>query len=199
MALMLFNPPEWVQFLIIDPKKSNLFKTMSLMPHVFGLHDDSNILKVLDDVIEVEAPRRKDMLASERCDDIWALRDKGIMLPILYIVIDEYITVINNLDKDQQKEFDTKFQVIISQLPSLGIRLLFVPHRATGIVNKTNRTMIQYTAAVRADIEDVKDTLGIAKWDRALTRPGDTAVKNANIKNAVYVLSLIHISEPTRR
>lgn len=187
MALMLFNPPEWVQFLIIDPKKSNLFKTMSLMPHVFGLHDDSNILKVLDDVIEVEAPRRKDMLASERCDDIWALRDKGIMLPILYIVIDEYITVINNLDKDQQKEFDTKFQVIISQLPSLGIRLLFVPHRATGIVNKTNRTMIQYTAAVRADIEDVKDTLGIAKWDRALTRPGDTAVKNANIKNAVYV------------
>lgn len=47
--------------------------------------------------------------------------------------------------------------------------------------------MIQYTAAVRADIEDVKDTLGIAKWDRALTRPGDTAVKNANIKNAVYV------------
>lgn len=134
MALMLFNPPEWVQFLIIDPKKSNLFKTMSLMPHVFGLHDDSNILKVLDDVIEVEAPRRKDMLASERCDDIWALRDKGIMLPILYIVIDEYITVINNLDKDQQKEFDTKFQVIISQLPSLGIRLLFVPHRATGIV-----------------------------------------------------------------
>lgn len=107
---------------------------MSLMPHVFGLHDDSNILKVLDDVIEVEAPRRKDMLASERCDDIWALRDKGIMLPILYIVIDEYITVINNLDKDQQKEFDTKFQVIISQLPSLGIRLLFVPHRATGIV-----------------------------------------------------------------
>lgn len=187
MSLMLFNSPELIQFLIIDPKKSNLFKTLSLMPHVFGLHDDSNILKVLDDIIEVEAPRRKEMLANERCDDIWALRDKGVVLPIIYIVIDEYITVINNLDKDQQKEFDTKFQVIISQLPSLGIRLLFVPHRATGIVNKTNRTMIQYTAAVRADIEDVKDTLGVAKWDRALTKPGDTAVKNSNIKNAVYI------------
>lgn len=187
MSLMLFNSPESVQFLIIDPKKSNLFLTMSLMPHVFGLHDDSNILKVLDDIIDVEAPRRKELLANERCDDIWALRDKGIMLPILYIVIDEYITVLSNLDKDQQKEFDGKFQVIISQLPSLGIRLLFVPHRATGIVNKTNRTMIQYTAAVRADVEDVKDTLGINKWDRALTKPGDTAVKHSMIKNAVYI------------
>ena len=187
ISLMLFNAPESVQFLIIDPKKSNLFKTMSLMPHVMGLHDDGNILKVLGDIIDVEAPRRKELLANERCDDIWALRDKGIMLPILYIVIDEYITVINNLDKDEQKEFDTKFQVIISQLPSLGIRLLFVPHRATGIVNKTNRTMIQYTAAVRADIEDVKDTLGVSKWDRALTKPGDTAVKHSMIKNAVYI------------
>lgn len=187
MSLMLFNSPELIQFLIIDPKESNLFKTLSLMPHVFGLHDDNNILKVLDDIIEVEAPRRKEILANERCDDIWALRDKGVVLPIIYIVIDEYITVINKLDKDQQKEFDTKFQVIISQLPSLGIRLLFVPHRATGIVNKTNRTMIQYTAAVKANIEDVKDTLGVAKWDRALTKPGDTAVKNSNIKNAVYI------------
>lgn len=187
ISLMLFNAPESVQFLIIDPKKSNLFKTMSLMPHVMGLHDDSNILKVLGDIIDVEAPRRKELLSNERCDDIWALRDKGIMLPILYIVIDEYITVISNLDKDEQKEFDTKFQIIISQLPSLGIRLLFVPHRATGIVNKTNRTMIQYTAAVRADIEDVKDTLGVSKWDRALTKPGDTAVKHSMIKNAVYI------------
>ena len=83
---------------------------MSLMPHVCGLHDDSNILSVLQDIIEVEAPRRKKLLADNRCDDIWALWKKGIYIPVLYLVIDEYITVINNLDKDDQKDFDNKIQ-----------------------------------------------------------------------------------------
>lgn len=187
MSLMLFNTPEDVIFVIIDPKESNLFKTMALMPHVCGLHNDKNILKILDDIIEVEAPRRKKLLADNRCDDIWALRKKGIKLPVLYLVIDEYITVINGLDKDRQKEFDGKIQTLISQLPSQGIRLLFVPHRATGVVNKTNRTMLQFTAAVRADKDDVLDTLNIQKWDRALTKPGDIAVKSAMLPVAMYV------------
>lgn len=187
MSLMLFNTPEDVMFIIVDPKESNLFKTMSLMPHVCGLHNDKEILKILDDIIEVEAPRRKKLLVDNRCDDIWALRKKGIKLPVLYLVIDEYITVINNLDKDQQKEFDGKIQTLISQLPSQGIRLLFVPHRATGVVNKTNRTMLQFTAAVRADVEDVIDTLGIQKWTRALTKPGDIALKSSSMTTATFV------------
>ena len=186
MCLMLFNSPEDVQFIIVDPKESNLFKTIALMPHVAGLHNDEHILDILDDIIEIEAPRRKKILNDNRCDDIWALRKKGVKMPILYLVIDEYITVINNLDKDQQKDFDAKIQTLISQLPSQGIRLLFVPHRATGVVNKTNRTMLQFTAAVRADTEDVKDTLGIPKWTRALTQPGDIAIKNSSIKDGTY-------------
>lgn len=187
MSLMMFNTPEDVEFIIVDPKESTLFNTMALMPHVCGLHNDDHILEILEDIIEVEAPRRAKLLADNRADDIWALRKKGIKLPVLYLVIDEYITVLNNLDKDQQKEFDAKIQTLISRLPSQGIRLLFVPHRATGVVNKTNRTMLQFTAAVRADVEDVKDTLGIAKWDRALTKPGDIAYKSSNSKNASYV------------
>ena len=187
MCLMAFNTPDDVQFIIIDPKKSNLFRTMALMPHVCGLHDDSYILKIFDDVIEREAPRRKRLLENNDVDDIWALRKKGIQLPVLYIVIDEFITVMNGLEAEDKKEFTKKFQTIISQLPSLGIRLIFVPHRATGIVDKTSRTMIQYTACVRSDSSDVMDTLDIKKWDRALTNPGDIAVKSANMKNAKYV------------
>jgi S-DNA-T family DNA segregation ATPase FtsK/SpoIIIE len=187
MSLILFNTPEDVQFIIVDPKESNLFKTLSLFPHVCGLHNDKQIIKILDDIIEVEAPRRKKLLSDNRCDDIWALRKKGIRLPVLYLVIDEYITVINNLDKDAAKEFDGKIQTLISQLPSQGIRLLFVPHRATGVVNKTNRTMLQFTAAVRADIDDVIDTLGVKKWDRALTKPGDIAIKTSSTPKATYV------------
>lgn len=188
MSMMLFNSPEEIQFIIIDPKSSNLFKTMALMPHVCGLHDNSNILAILDDIIDVEAPRRKKILADHACDDIWALREKGVVLPVLYLVIDEYLTVKNSFeDADKQKEFDNKIQILISQLPSQGIRLMFVPHRATGVVNKTNRVMLQFTAAIRADIEEVNDTLGVKNWKRPLTSPGDIAVKSSSMQRASYV------------
>lgn len=186
-SLMLFNPPESVQFIIVDPKGSHLFKTLALMPHVCGLHDDSHILDILDDIINVEAPRRKELLDAHEVDDIWGLRKKGVMLPVLYLVIDEYMSVLGNLGKDRREEFDTKIKIVISQLPSLGIRLIFVPHRAMGVVDKTNRTMIQFAAAVRANVDDVKDTLSIQKWTRALTNQGDVAIKSSSMKNAMFV------------
>lgn len=186
-SLMLFNPPESVQFIIVDPKGSHLFKTLALMPHVCGLHDDSHILDILDDIINVEAPRRKELLDAHEVDDIWGLRKKGVMLPVLYLVIDEYMSVLGNLGKDRKEEFDTKIKILISQLPSLGIRLIFVPHRAMGVVDKTNRTMIQFAAAVRANVDDVKDTLSIQKWSRALTNQGDVAIKSSSMKNAMFV------------
>lgn len=186
-SLMLFNSPESVQFIIVDPKGSHLFKTLALMPHVCGLHDDSHILDILDDIINVEAPRRKELLDAHEVDDIWGLRKKGVMLPVLYLVIDEYMSVLGNLGKDRKEEFDTKIKILISQLPSLGIRLIFVPHRAMGVVDKTNRTMIQFAAAVRANVDDVKDTLSIQKWSRALTNQGDVAIKSSSMKNAMFV------------
>lgn len=158
------------------------------MPHVAGLHNDDNILSIMDDLISCEAPARKRLLQDNRCDDIWALRKKGIKLPVLYLVIDEYITVKNNLErKEMDKDLDNKLQIIISQLPSLGIRLMIVPHRATGVVNKTNRTMLQFTASVKGDIDDVNDTLGIKTWKRPLTKPGDIALKTSSSKDAIYV------------
>ncbi len=186
LMLSVFNTPDDVQFIVVDPKESNLFNTFALLPHVAGLHNDEKILDIMDDIINNEAKRRKALLAANKCDDIWALRKKGVKLPILYLVIDEYITVRNNLGP-MDKELDSKLQVIISQLPSQGIRLLFVPHRATGVVNRTNRTMLQFTASVKGDIEDVNDTLNITKWKRALTKPGDIAIKTSAEQNARYV------------
>lgn len=191
ISMMLFNSPEDVQFIIIDPKESNLFKKLALMPHVAGLHNDDDIIEVMDDIIDNEASRRKRLLADNKCDSIWDLKKKGIKIPILYLVIDEYITVKSNCEsKGIDKELNSKLQVLISQLPSQGIRLIFVPHRATGVVDKTNRTMLQFTASVKGDSEDVIDTLGIKKWDRALVNPGDIAIKSSSMKEAIYVRSV---------
>lgn len=187
MSLMMFNTPEDVVFLLIDPKESTLFKTLALMPHVCGLHNDENILQVLRDVIECEGARRKKLLADHKCDDIWDLRKrKGIKLPVLYIVIDEVMTVVSNLG-DKSKEFFELMKVIISQLPSTGIRLIFVPHRAQGVVDKTIRSLIDYVAAVRADAEVVKETLDIKKWDRHLINQGDTAIRLQGYGRGMFV------------
>ena len=186
LSLALFNTPEDVQFIIVDPKEANLFNQISLLPHVAGLHNDSQVLQIMDDIISNEAPRRKKLLADNRVDDIWGLRDKGIKVPILYLVIDEYITVRMNLG-EQSKILDAKLQVMISQLPSLGIRVIFVPHRSIGIVDKTNRTMIQFTACVKSDIDEVNDTLGIKGWKRPLINPGDIALKTSATPDPMYV------------
>lgn len=176
MPLMLFNTPEQVQLCIIDPKESTLFKTMSLMPHVCGLHDGSNIIQIMTDIIEREGARRKKLLADNRCEDIWALWEKGIQVPILYLVIDEVMTIKGNLGADF-KEFLRLLMVILSQLPSQGIFLMMVPHRSQGIIDKTNRTMIGYACAIRADSEVVKETLDLKAWDRPLIKQGDMAIK----------------------
>lgn len=187
-SFMAFNTPEDVQLLIIDPKESNLFKTVSLMPHVCGLHNDSNILQIMDDLINIEGPRRKKLLADNMCDDIWDLRErKGVKLPVLYIVIDEVMSVIANLGKGPDAEFNRLLNIIITQLPSLGICLLFVPHRATGVVDKTARVNMAFTAAVRADEEVVKETLDIKKWDRMLTQKGDIALKMSDTSGSKFV------------
>ena len=187
-SLMLFNTPEDVMFIIVDPKESNLFKTLALMPHVAGIHNNEKILEILSDIIDNEAPRRKKLLADNRCENIWDLRKKGIKLPVLYLVIDEYMTVKNDLkEKGLEKELDSKLQVLISQLPSQGIRLLFVPHRATGVVDKTNRTMLQFTASVKGSNDEVCDTLGIKSWKHELTNPGDVALKSSNMREPLYV------------
>lgn len=187
-ALATFNTPEDIQFLIIDPKESLLFKTVALLPHCCGLHNNANILNILDDVLNKEAPRRKQLLADERCETIWDLRKKGIQLPYLYIVIDEVMTVIKSLQADgRDKDFLNTIIQIITQLPSLGIGVLMVPHRAQGVVDKTTRGQMHFRAAVRASDEVVKETLDITKFDRALINPGDIALRTSNLPKPIFV------------
>lgn len=179
MQLQMFNLPEDVQFCYIDPKESYLFKCLSYMPHCCGLHNHHNTLEIMNDIIEKEGSRRKRLLQDNQCDTIWDLRKKGIKLPVLYLVIDEYMTV-NDYYSDRSSELKSKLQVILSQLPSQGIRVLFVPHRAQGVVDKTSRALISYAAAVKCDNDIVKETLDEKKWTRRLTMPGDIALKVAD-------------------
>lgn len=188
--LMAFNTPEDVQVVIIDPKQSSMLYTLSLLPHVAGYHRHDNILKILKDIIEVEGARREKILMDHKCDDIWELRKlKGIKLPVLYIFIDEIMTVTAALGGAEKELFEL-MKVIISQLPSKGIRLIFIPHRATGVVDATVRHLISFAAAIRANNDVVTETLGIKKFDQELPNPGDTAIMMAGETKAMYAKSI---------
>lgn len=184
MNLATFNLPDAVQFLVIDPKESALFKTIGLLPHVCGVHPQGNELNILKDVIDKEGDRRKKLLKDHNCDDIWSLRAKGIMLPFLYIVIDEVVTIINKQKElGNDKLFLNLLLTVVTQLPSQGIGVLFVPHRAQGIIDKNTRSMVPFTAAVRAKAELVKETLDCPKWTKVLTNPGDVALNTVDFAN----------------
>ena len=186
MSFMFFNSPDEVQFIIVDPKESNIFKTVSLMPHIIGLHSVDTVLQLFKELIDVEAPRRKKILSDNYCENIWDLRKKGVTLPVIYLVLDEVITIIEKLG-DGAKEFNSLLLIVLTQLPSLGIRPIILPHRANGVIDKTTRENIHYKAAIRATTEIVKETTGLGKWQIPLTSPGDSAIIIPTIPNGVFI------------
>jgi hypothetical protein len=190
MQMCMWNPVEDINMIIIDPKDSNMFKTFALMPHVAGLHGKDSVLDVLEDVINNEGERRKKILSDAKVENIWDLKKKGYVLPVLYVFIDEIMTILETLG-EAKRDFQGKLSVLISELPYVGIRVIFVPHRATGVIDKTTRSLIQYVASVKGANEDIKDTLGISKWTQSLINPGDMAIMHSGIKNPMYARSLV--------
>jgi hypothetical protein len=188
-TLAAFNTPEDIQFIIVDPKKTALFKTFALLPHVAGLHDGTDILDVFRDIMESEAERRKKLLADARVDNIWEYMDStGVKLPVIMIVIDEIVTIYSDLkEQNLHKEFQNYIKKILTQLPFIGIGLMMIPHRTTGILDPLTRMNVSYKSAVMATQDAIKEELGISGWNRPLTLPGDMAVTTASWKSPRYL------------
>lgn len=198
-SLVTFNSPEDVALIIVDPKNSTMFNTLALFPHVIGKHDGQNILDIFREIIEVEAPKRATLLSDSRCENIkdYNKLHPDAKMPRLYVVIDEVISVRDGLlkvrdgekeaeAKNRVKEFNSSMLTIMSKMPYIGIGLIFIPHRATGIIDKTARTLLKLKAAVMAEEDEIDETLGEA-IDRRLTAPGDIALRVVSMESARFV------------
>ena len=185
--LMAFNTPEDVQILMVDPKNSAMMKTVSLMPHVCGFHTHETILELLRTVVEKEGKRREKLLQDHGCDTIWDLRDiTGIKLPILYIFMDEFITITGSLEREERKELDTLIKTIVTNFPSKGIRLIIISHRTQGEVDKTVRGNMGFRACIMATAETIKETLDISKPPVELPNIGDTLASMKGERLPIY-------------
>ena len=195
LQLCMYSSPREVQFEVFDVKgtSSDFYSMDEHLPHFKKFESvGKRILQRLRHITTVEADRRKKILNEHDVIAIADLKNKGVdvEMPYLYVLIDEIVGLIGTFTKDEHAEFKDLMNVLITQMPNLGIRLILVPHRVTNdIVPKTTYTNVGCIACVRTDSKEIASTLDITKKDFPydLTNSGDMALKTGEVNKGKTV------------
>lgn len=205
IQLAITNTPTDLQFIFINPKPDDLFRSAYMLPHTARLIEgssDENAEEIYDLVckLEEEITKRQDLFAEKGCANIWEYRDEGETMPALFIQFDEYISIrqmIDNLtivkkeeEKDLPKEerlgidylksFDGKMKQLLTRAPSSGIFIHLVSHVFTGIINKQDRLLTPYKVVIRGNkelVDSVFDASELTNFHKTLANPGDSVIK----------------------
>jgi hypothetical protein len=192
LNFMILQSPMQHQFILIDPKATGLFDTMSLMPHVMGLHapqqDDDNapryILALLEELIYTEGERRKKLFKDKGYENYWDyIAGEGEdSLPLITLVIDEYLSVNGMFKETKQKlgedlrpQFLSYINNLVSKLPAYGLRLIIIPHRVPGLVEPMTRDLMKFKATFRSAEDLSAANLAQNKVGIPLPNAGDMA------------------------
>lgn len=186
--LAMWNSPRDLNFIICDPKdKLSDFKNFKL-PHVkeFVTRDEDIVAK-LRYLVRDEAKRRENVIGDLNKVNIWDFKAENpdIELPIIYVIIDEVVTLADRMDKETKAEFQGYLRELITRLPAAGIRALLIPHVIKDdIIKKTTTDLIPCRISVKGDNKHIENNLNIKNFPHLLKRKGDMAVKlpDANVK-----------------
>lgn len=189
--LALFHSPKEVIFYIADTKGTGSdfyeFKT----PHVMKFESEvDGILSMLHWLTTVEAAKRSEILTTTKSKNIWEHNERSINepLPVLYVVIDEMVSLAAELNTEEMNTYRGYLQQLVTKLPSVGIRLIGLPHVLKhDVIGKTVSDMVGFKVSVGGDAEHIQTTTGATKRDfpYTLTNKGDTAVKGNIIKGSL--------------
>lgn len=188
-----FVPPSELNLYICDPKEGiSDFKAFTL-PHVKKfVSGDDNIVATLRNLVKVEAPRRKKIIGDAGFVNIWDYKERypDIKMPIIYVVIDEVVTLASRMDKETNNEFRMLLRELISQLPALGIRAFLIPHILNNdIIEKKTSALVPCKISVCGNAEHIEAATGSKpkEFPYKLVNKGDMAVKLAGFNNTLYV------------
>ena len=193
-----FVGPKELQFYICDPKgEISDFKSFCL-PHVRRfVTSDADIMETLRWLVKVEAPRRKKIIGAgdnlTSSQNIWDFKDRypDVELSIIYVVIDEVVTLASRMEKDTFSEFRSMLRELISQLPALGIRAILIPHvLKNDIIEKKTSDLVLCRISVCGDPEHVESVTGAKSKDFPfkLTMPGDMGVRMPPVSQSIMYL-----------
>jgi len=190
--------PKELWIYILDPKEGiSDFKSFTL-PHVKKFEsNDTRIIDALRYVVKVEAPKRKKLIGDHGFVNIWDFKKvhPDIDLPIIYILVDEVVTLASRMDKEVNYEFRMLLRELISQLPALGIRAILIPHILNNdIIEKKTSDLVPFKVSVMGDADHIEKATGskFKEFPYRLTNQGDNAVKlNVVSSNTMFVHSAV--------
>ena len=175
--------PRQLNLYVCDPKEGISDYKAFCLPHVKKfVNNDNDIVTTLRALVKQEAPRRKKMIGDAGFVNIWDYKERhpDVHLPVIYVVIDEVVTLAERMDKETKQEFQGLLVELISQLPALGIRAFLIPHVIKNdIIRKTTTDLIPCRISVCGDPDHVESTTGTKPKDFTykLKNTGDMAVK----------------------
>ena len=182
--MMFFLKPSELQFYILDPKEAISDFSNLETPHIRKfVSSDKEILAELRNVVKVEGPRRKKIIGDAGCKNIWDFKKRypDVEMPLLYVVIDEVITLAERMEKEVKDEFQGLILELVSQLPAVGIRIFMIPHVVKDQVLKKSITdLIPCRISVRGDAEHIEKSVGAKNFKHRLLHQGDMAVRFNN-------------------
>lgn len=192
--MMFFLKPSELQFYILDPKeKVSDFKYM-LMPHIRKfVYTDKEIIEELRYIVKVEGARRQKIIGDAGFVNIDDFKKKNpdVELPLLYVVIDEIITLAERMSKEEKDEFQSLLLELVSRLPALGIRIFMIPHVVKDqILKKSITDLIPCRVSVRGDAEHIEKSVGVKNFKHRLVHQGDIVVR-LNNDPATFVHSAV--------
>lgn len=212
-----FCSPKELNIYIIDPKDSTSdFKRFTL-PHVkkFATRYKSeqgvivnpngvDMLTTLSQIVRVEAPRRKKLIGDAKCVNIWDFRKKcpDVDLPLLYVVIDEAVTIAEDMDKDDKKEYQSYMTQLITQFPNLGIRAFLIPHVVKDqIIKKTATDSVKCRISVKGSPDHIESSTGTKPKDfkYKLCNVGDMAVNIPDIKQQTMFIHGVALTDDNEK
>ena len=178
-----FVSPSELSIYICDPKgKTSDFKTFRV-PHVKKfVSDDNEIVSTLRNLVKDEANRREQIIGDAGCVNIWDFKKKcpDVHLPIIYVLIDEVVTLAERMEKETKQEFQSLLVELISRLRSFGIRAFMIPHVIKNdIIAKTATDLITCRISICGDAGHIESTTGAKPKDfrYKLVNKGDMAVR----------------------
>lgn len=190
--------PKELNIYIADPKNTmSDFKAFQL-PHVKDFApDNASIVEMLRYLVNVEGERRVKIIGDAGYVNIWDYKERypDVELPLIYVVIDELVTLADSMDKETKAEFQGYLSQLISRLPASGIRAILIPHLIKDdIIKKRISSLIQCRISVCGDQGHIDDTTGAGakEFPYKLQNTGDTAVRIPEIsKDVMFVHSTV--------
>lgn len=187
-----FLGPDDLNLYICDPKGDiSDFKSF-ILPHVkkFATTDGA-ILSTLRYLINTEAPRRKKLIGDAGNVNIWDYKERypDVKMPLIYVVIDEVVTLAERMDKETKADFQGMLTVLVSQLPALGIRIFMIPHVIKNdIISKTTTDLIQCRISVMGTPDHIESSTGTKprEFKTKLASVGDMAVRMPIVEASTF-------------